>query len=42
MELYNKKEIYSDILVLKSAFTTIDQMFDQEIKNARHTNVKLF
>tara|TARA_X000000368_G_scaffold419090_1_gene422337 strand:+ start:4339 stop:5715 length:1377 start_codon:yes stop_codon:yes gene_type:complete len=35
MELYNKKKKYiQDILVLKSAFTTIDQMFDQEIKNA--------
>jgi len=35
VELYNKKKKYiQDILVLKSAFTTIDQMFDQEIKNA--------
>jgi len=34
-ELYNTKKKYiQDILVLKSAFTTIDQMFDQEIKNA--------
>ena len=32
----NKQQAIKELLVLKSAFTCIDQMFMQEIKNSEH------
>ena len=35
MELYEKKNMYvKEILILKSAFSIIDEMFSKEIENA--------
>jgi hypothetical protein len=37
-----KRELVNEILLLKSAFLTIDQMFNQEITNAQILNKSLF
>jgi hypothetical protein len=37
-----KRELINEILLLKSAFLTIDQMFNQEISNAQILNKSLF
>jgi len=45
IKLYNKKrKLINDILLLKSAFYVIDQMFDKEIKNGQKdcNNIGLF
>ena len=37
----NKKECIDTILLLKTAFSLIDDMFQQEIKNAELKNIDL-